>query len=167
MSVDTIPVKSLQYWLCDKLSQKGTYHGGGDAALVHAQSGTTQRLCTCTVNCLTYLVKWGRTLETLDSNLSQVATAPCYNLPRVRRRGKKTCNADKMDWSVLKFKMSTVKFPSVQFGWDGIGLQFSRQCLMGYIHHYWVIAGSFRVLRQWKRGNESESERWVEREKGE
>ncbi len=33
---------------------------------------------------------------------------------------------------------------------------------MGYIHHYWVIARSSRVLRQRKRG--TERERWVERE---
>lgn len=55
--------------------------------------------------------------------------------------------------------MSTVKFSSVQFGHDGIGLQFSRQCLMGYIHHYWVIAKSSCVLAGKVR---DERERWVE-----
>lgn len=57
--------------------------------------------------------------------------------------------------------MSTVKFSSVQFGHDGIGLQFSRQCLMGYIHHYWLIAKSSCVLAGKVR---DERERWVERE---
>lgn len=47
--------------------------------------------------------------------------------------------------------MSTVKFPSVQFDCDGMGLQFSRQCLTGYIHHYWVIARSSGVLSRRKK----------------
>lgn len=55
--------------------------------------------------------------------------------------------------------MSTVKFPSVQFDCDGMGLQFSRQCLTGYIHHYWVIARSSGVLSRRKKKTEGLNER--------
>lgn len=85
-------------------------------------------------------------LINIEGNLSPLS------VPRPSAWLQKNCNADRMNWTISKFKMSTVKFPNVQFACDGIGLQFSRQCLMGYIHHYWVIASSSRVLRQRKRG---------------
>lgn len=112
------------------------------------------------VTCLVYLVMFRSLRQLFITGGSPVQPAVVRGVS----------NADRMDCSVYKFKMSTVKFPSVQFGCAGIRLQFSRQCLMGYIHHYWVIARSSRVLRQRERGSEkgrkggSQSE-WVRRRK--
>lgn len=98
----------------------------------------------------------GYNFKNLRRPLVSTAASPVQPATGEKRKlkKKKNCNADRTDWTVWKFKMSTVKFLSVQFGCDGVGLQFSRQWLMGYIHHYWVIARSSRVLRQRKRGIE-------------
>lgn len=95
----------------------------------------------------------GYTFRNLGWQFVTTVTTPQLQ-QAVEKKKKKNCNADRTDWTVWKFKMSTVKFPGVQFDCDGIGLQFSRQCLMGYIHHYWVIARSSRVLRQRERDRE-------------
>lgn len=64
--------------------------------------------------------------------------------------GKMQRKQDELDHFRIENVNCQISQCSIWLRWNM--LQFSRQCLMGHIHHYWVIARSLRVLRLRNRG---------------